>query len=181
HQDRILPMAQIPLDAAVAEVERVANLGFRGVTVPAKPEYGPTGMDKRNYNQPEFEPLWSALENADLPLTIHVSTGRDPCAESGPGGAVINYAVHCCAASQEPVANLVASGVLERHPKLRFATIEAGIGWVSWLLEAMDEAFYKHRMWVAPELKDPPSYYYRRQCFASFGEDTSGLALGVSR
>ncbi len=183
HQDRILPMAQIPtldVEAAVAEVERVANLGFRGVTIPAKPEYGPTGMDQRNYNQSEFEPLWSALEDVDLPLTIHVSTGRDPRAASGPGGAVINYAVHCCAASQEPVANIVASGVLERHPNLRFATIEAGIGWVSWLLEAMDEAFYKHRMWVAPELKEPPSYYYRRQCFASFGEDTSGLALGVS-
>jgi predicted TIM-barrel fold metal-dependent hydrolase len=183
HQDRILPMAQIPtLDvaAAVVEVQRVAKLGFKGITIPVKPEYGPTGMDQRNYNQAEFEPLWSAIEDVDLPLTIHVSTGRDPRASSGPGGAVINYAVHCCAASQEPVANLCASGVLERHPKLRFATIEAGIGWVSWLLEAMDEAFYKHRMWVSPDLKEPPSYYYRRQGFASFGEDRSGLALGVA-
>ncbi len=183
HQDRILPMAQIPtldVGAAVKEVQRVAALGFKGITIPVKPEYGPTGMDQRNYNQAEFEPLWSAIEDVDLPVTIHVSTGRDPRASSGPGGAVINYAVHCCAASQEPVANLCASGVLERHPKLRFATIEAGIGWVSWLLEAMDEAFYKHRMWVSPELKEPPSYYYRRQGFASFGEDTSGLATGAS-
>ena len=87
--------------------------------------------------------------------------------------------MHCCAASQEPVANLCASGVLERHPRLRFATIEAGIGWVPWLLEAMDEAFYKHRMWVSPDLKEPPSFYYRRQGFSSFGEDRSGLALAV--
>ena len=180
--DRILPMAQIPtldVDAAVKEVQRVAKLGFKGLTIPVKPEYGPTGMDQRNYNQPEFEPLWSAIEDVDLPLTIHVSTGRDPRAASGPGGAVINYAVHCCSASQEPVANLCASGVLERHPKLRVATIEAGIGWVSWLLEVMDEGFYKHRMWVSPDLKEPPSYYYRRQMFASFGEDQSGLDLAV--
>jgi len=180
--DRILPMAMIPtadVDAAIAELQRVARLGFRGITIPCKPEYGPTGMDQRNYNQPEFEPLWSAIEDVDLPLTIHVSTGRDPRAASGPGGAVINYAVHCCAASQEPVANLCASGVLERHPKLRFATIEAGIGWVPWLLEAMDEAFYKHRMWVSPDLEEPPSFYYRRQGFSSFGEDRSGLALAV--
>jgi len=182
YQDRIMPMAQIPtLDvaAAIKEVERVAKLGFKGLTIPVKPEYGPTGMDQRNYNQPEFEPLWSAIEDVDLPLTIHVSTGRDPRASSGPGGAIINYAVHCCAASQEPVANLCASGVLERHPKLRVATIEAGIGWVSWLLEAMDEAYYKHRMWVSPDLKEPPSYYYRRQMYASFGEDVSGLDLAV--
>ena len=182
HRDRILPMAMIPtLDvaAAIVELQRVAKVGFRGITIPCKPEYGPTGMDHRNYNQPEFEPLWSAIEDVDLPLTIHVSTGRDPRAASGPGGAIVNYAVHCCAASQEPVANLCASGVLERHPKLRFATIEAGIGWVPWLLEAMDEAFYKHRMWVSPDLKEPPSFYYRRQGFSSFGEDRSGLALAV--
>lgn len=182
HQSRILPMAQIPtLDvaAAIEEIQRAAKLGFRGLTIPAKPEYGPTGMDQRNYNQPEFEPLWSAVEDVDLPVTIHVSTGRDPRAASGPGGAIINYAVHCCAASQEPVANFCASGVLERHPQLRVATIEAGIGWVPWLLEVMDEGFYKHRMWVSPDLKEPPSYYYRRQMYASFGEDVSGLDLAV--
>ena len=78
--------------------------------------------------QPEFEPLWAAIADTGLPLTIHVSTGRDPRAASGPGGAIVNYAVHCCAASQEPVANLCASGVLERHVYLKFATIEAGIG-----------------------------------------------------
>ena len=183
HQDRILPMAQIPtLDVATAilEVERVAKLGFKGIEIPVKPEYGPTGMDQRNYNQSEFEPLWAAIADADLPLTLHVYTGRDPRVASGPGGAVINYAVHCCAASQEPFVNLCASGVLERHPNLRFATIEAGVGWISWLLKVMDEAFYKHRMWVSPDLKEPPSYYYRRQGFASFGEDRSGLDLGVA-
>ena len=37
-----------------------------------------------------------------------------------------------------------ASGVLERFPKLRFATIEAGIGWVAWVVAAMDEAYRKH-------------------------------------
>ncbi|MEE8473886.1 MAG: amidohydrolase family protein, partial [Myxococcota bacterium] len=182
HRDRILPMAMVPtldVEAAIGELQRVAERGFRGITIPCKPEYGPTGMDHRNYNQPEFEPLWSAIEDVDLPVTIHVSTGRDPRAASGPGGAIVNYAVHCCAASQEPVANLCASGVLERHPKLRFATIEAGIGWVPWLLEAMDEAFYKHRMWVSPDLKEPPSFYYRRQGLSSFGEDRSGLALAV--
>ena len=180
HQDRIVPMAMVPtndVEGAIAELHRVAELGFKGITIPAKPEYGPTGMDSRHYNQPEFEPLWDAIEDVELPVTIHVSTGRDPRAASGPGGAVVNYAIHCCAASQEPVAHLCASGVLERHPKLRVATIEAGIGWVPWLLEAMDEAFYKHRMWVAPELKEPPSHYYRTQMASSFGEDTSGLGL----
>jgi predicted TIM-barrel fold metal-dependent hydrolase len=180
YRDRIVPMAMVPtadVPAAVAEVHRVAGMGFRGVTVPCKPIYGPSGMDDKNYNHRDFDPLWSALEDVDLPVTFHVSTGRDPRASSGPGGAIINYAVHCCAPSVEPVANLCASGVLERHPRLRFATIEAGIGWVAWLLTAMDEAFHKHHMWVQPKLTELPSTYFRRQGFASFGEDEPGLEL----
>ena len=81
------------------------------------------------------------IQEADLPITFHVSTGRDPRAARGNGGAVINYVSHSLSPTIEPVANLCASGVLERFQDLRFATIEAGIGWVPWLLEAMDEAY----------------------------------------
>ena len=55
------------------------------------------------------------------------------------------------------MANLCASGVLERFPGLRFATIEAGIGWIPWLLTAMDEAYRKHHFWVRPKLAQLPS------------------------
>ena len=75
------------------------------------------------------------------------------------------------------MANLCASGVLERFPGLRFATIEAGIGWVAWLLDAMDEAYRKHHFWVRPKLKKLPSEYYRLHGFASFQEDAAGLTL----
>jgi predicted TIM-barrel fold metal-dependent hydrolase len=90
---------------------------------------------------------------------------------------VINYAVHSLSPTMEPVANLCASGVLERFPKLRFATIEAGIGWVPWALEAMDEAYKKHHMWVRPKLRSLPSEQFRAHGFASFQEDDAGLAL----
>jgi predicted TIM-barrel fold metal-dependent hydrolase len=75
------------------------------------------------------------------------------------------------------VANLCASGVLERFGKLRFATIEAGIGWLPWLLDAMDEAYRKHHFWVRPKLALLPSEYYRMHGFASFQEDRAGLEL----
>jgi predicted TIM-barrel fold metal-dependent hydrolase len=182
YRDRILPMAMVAtadVPAAIAEIQRVAGLGFQGLTLPCTPVWGPSGIDVKNYNHPDFEPLWSAIEDFDLPVTFHVSTGRDPRAASGPGGAVINYAVHSCAPSVEPVANLCASGVLERHPRMRFAVIEAGIGWVPWLLTAMDEAYLKHHMFVKPKLAELPSTYFRRQGFASFGEDPPGLALAA--
>jgi predicted TIM-barrel fold metal-dependent hydrolase len=133
-----------------------------------------------NYNLPHFDPLWAAITDANLPITFHVSTGRDPRAARGNGGAVVNYVSHSLSPSIEPVANLCASGVLERFPTLRFATIEAGIGWVPWLMEAMDEAYKKHHFWVRPKLKNLPSEYYRLHGFSSFQEDRAGLDLAES-
>ena len=182
HWDRQYPMAFITtaeVPAAVAEIERVAKLGFRGVCLPNKPVYGPQPPKERNYNLPEFEPIWSALEDTNMPATFHVSTGRVPATTRGPGGAVANYVAHCCVTNIEPLVLLCASGICEHHPKLRFAVVESGIGWVSWSLEAMDEAYRKHHMWAKPKLPELPSTYFRRQGFATFGEDQSGLALAA--
>jgi predicted TIM-barrel fold metal-dependent hydrolase len=112
--------------------------------------------------------MWALIQEADLPITFHVSTGRDPRAARGNGGAVIDYVTHSLSPTIEPVANLCASGVLERFKGLRFATIEAGIGWVPWLPDAMDEAYRKHHMWVRPKLQGLPSDYYRAHGFATF-------------
>ena len=160
---------------SIAEVERTAALGFRALTLPCKPIFGPHDARQPNYNLPMFDPLWAVIEETGLPITFHVSTGRDPRAATGNGGAVINYVSHSLAPTIEPVANLCASGVLERFPKIRFATIEAGIGWVAWALTAMDEAYKKHHMWVQPKLQGLPSDYFRAHGFASFQEDEPGL------
>jgi predicted TIM-barrel fold metal-dependent hydrolase len=170
-------IAPAALDAAIAEIQRCAALGFKGLSLPCKPVFGPPNVDDLNYNLSELEPLWDCIDDVDLPVTFHVSTGRDPRTARSSGGAVINYTVHSLAPTMEPLINICASGVAERHPKLRFGAIEAGIGWVPWMLEAMDEAYLKHHMWVRPKLELLPSEYFRRQGFSSFQEDKAGLDL----
>jgi len=180
YNHRMSPAAAIAtadLEGSIAEVQRAAKLGFRALTLPCKPVWGAHDVDHPNYNLPVFDPLWAAIQDANLPITFHVSTGRDPRAARGNGGAVINYVSHSLSPTIEPVANLCASGVLSRFPRLRFATIEAGIGWVAWLLDAMDEAYRKHHFWVRPKLAMLPSEYFREHGFASFQEDPAGLAL----
>jgi predicted TIM-barrel fold metal-dependent hydrolase len=176
----MVPVAAIAtgdLESAMAEIERVAKLGFKVLTLPCKPIWGAHDVDHVNYNLPHFDPMWRLIEEANLPFTFHVSTGRDPRASRGNGGAVINYVTHSLSPTIEPVANLCASGVLARFPGLRFSTIEAGIGWVPWLLDAMDEAYRKHHMWVRPKLDMMPSEYFRQHGHATFQEDPTGLAL----
>ena len=180
HQDSMLPVANVAtgdLPGTLEEIERCAKIGFRALSLPCKPHWGAHDVDHVNYNLPHFDPMWALIQEINLPITFHISTGRDPRASRGNGGAVINYVSHSLSPTIEPVANLCASGVLERFNGLRFATIEAGIGWVPWLLEAMDEAYRKHHMFVRPKLQGLPSDYYRAHGMATFQEDPVGLML----
>jgi len=182
YNDRMSPMASIAtadVNLATAEIQRVAKMGFRGLTLPCKPIFGAHDSRQPNYNLGMYDPMWAAIQDADLPITFHVSTGRDPRAARKDGGAVINYVSHSLVPTIEPVAHLCASGVLERFPRIRFAAIESGIGWVAWALEAMDEAYIKHHMWSFPKLTKKPSEFFHSNGFASFQEDPVGLDLAV--
>lgn len=180
YRGSMLPVAAVAsgdLEGCMREIERTARLGFRAVALPAKPMWGPPDADAPNYDLAMYDPLWALLQDLDLPAVFHVATGRGPRGAKGEGGAVINYAAHALTQCVDPLTCLCASGVLDRFPKLRFAAVEAGIGWIPWLLDAMDEGYRKHHMWVRPKLKLLPSDYFRRQGFATFQEDPAGLAL----
>lgn len=180
YNDRLCPMACVAsadIEGAITEIQKRATQGFKGLSLPCKPIWGPGSHEHLNYNLPEFEPLWYVIEETGLPVTFHVSTGRDPRTSRGYGGAVINYAVHSLSPTMEPIANLCASGVLEKFPDLKFGTVEAGIGWVPWSLWALDEADRKHHMWVRPTLSKMPSDFFRSNGFATFQEDKPGLDL----
>lgn len=170
-------LAPADLQASIMEVERCAKLGYRLLTLPCKPIWGAGNVEHVNYNLPHFDPLWAAIQDHDLTVTFHVSTGMDPRLSRGNGGAIINYVVHSLAPTIEPMVNLCASGVFERFPRLRAGTIEANAGWVPWMLQAMDESYLKHHMWVRPKLRMLPSEHYRAHCFASFGEDRAAVEL----
>ena len=162
-------VAPADIGACVAEIERVAKLGFRCVTMP------PLVTGGKGYNLPEYDPVWAALAEAGMPVCFHAGTGKDPRTATGNGGAIINYVVHAMNTVLEPTVQLCASGVFDRHPKLSFATIEAGAGWVPYALWAMDQGYDKHAFWVSPKMKYKPSEYFRRHGHASFQEDPVGI------
>ncbi|WP_051974676.1 amidohydrolase family protein [Cupriavidus necator] len=170
-RNRSLPVACIApadIEAAVLEIQRVARLGFHSVMMPPL-------VGKRGYNSPDFDPVWAALSDANLPVLFHAGTGKDPRTAGGNGGAVINYVVHAMNTVLEPVVQICSSGVFDRFPRLKFATIEAGAGWVPYALWAMDHGYEKHAFWVTPKLKYKPSEYFRMHGHASFQDDPIGI------
>ncbi len=175
---RILPAAAIATGdqaGAMAEIRWAADHGFRAVCLGNSVIYGPKSFGELEYNNPSFDAMWSLLEETGLVVTFHVSTGRDPRAVGGNGGAIINYTCHSMETTIEPLVQMIASGVFERHPRLRAGLVESGIGFVPWLIETLDYAYKAHHFWVRPKLKEPPSTYFRNNCFATFQDDAAGL------
>ena len=169
--DVFIPAAVVPVrdvPTAVAEMERVANLGFKAAMIPTSP---PEGLP---YNRPDYDPLWQIAADAHMPLSLHTGTGALPQQERGPGGAVINYA-KVGLLSAETLCYFSASGVLERFPGLRLVFVETGAGWYAYCCERMDEAFEEHEQWVKPKLKERPSHYAKTQCHVTLGADRAPL------
>ena len=57
YNDRLAPMACIAagdIEGAIAEVQRCAKLGFKGLSLPCKPKWGPPNHEDLNYNLPSL-------------------------------------------------------------------------------------------------------------------------------
>ena len=177
YPDRFAVSAIVPtldIDNAISEATRAANMGFRSLSIPIS-------MPMQPYNDPFYDPFWAAIEEVSVPLALHIFTDGPGEKESsktlkraGPGEDLA-FEVVDMAAAMKPLCLLVASGILERHPGLRFVLVECGIGWLAWVLQTLDEIYQKRHMWIEPKLEMKPSDYFRRQGGATFGDDPVGL------
>ena len=67
------------------------------------------------------------------------------------------------------LTDLLMSGVLCRYPSIKFVSVESGIGWIPFVLEALDYQFEGNS--VASERDDfeyLPSEYFRRNVFGCY-------------
>jgi len=172
---RLIGVGEIPifdLDAALAEARRCAELGLRGVLIPAVPAYVDSPAEDRSYLDPHYERLWAVLADLDLPIHFHlgtrpVSRGLD---QNLMVQISVNKSVMC-----EPIATFVFSGALQRHPNLKLVSVESGIGWMAFLVPWMDHVFARHRWHTKSELSEPPSFYFHRQVLGTFIDDVVGV------
>ena len=171
---RLLGMASIPVDTpelAVQEIHFAKQARLAGAAIPLFPNEGEYGDERWN-------PMWDAFREDGLPIAMH-SGGRRPgspdthllesAARFGTGLVMNKFAV------AEAVSELIHGLVMQRYPDLRFISVEAQIGWISFFEYYSDHLWEKHRYWTKSELEEPPSHYFRRQVFATFMEDPVGL------
>jgi predicted TIM-barrel fold metal-dependent hydrolase len=167
---RHLGIARVPLPdvgAAVKEVEYAASLGLRGgIALP--PLSSQTAIPF--FNDPIYEPLWSACEAHGMVLNMHGGSGL--AYNEGPGSSQINLA-EVDWFSHRGLSHLIFGGVFERHANLHLAITEQRTHWLQPLLKEFDsihEFTNRHRFGNGGGLPKKPSEYFLSNCFigASF-------------
>jgi 2,3-dihydroxybenzoate decarboxylase len=159
---RLFAAAVLPLqDPAAATVElrrAVTDFGCRVAFIDPQPS-------GRSLSDQAYGPVWEAAEELGVVLTI----GQGSSASMpGPGSIPLPAG-----------AQLIALGILERHPGLRCCFLASSGGWdPSWLVQ-LDEQV-EALVGRSPDLQLAPSEYFVRQCAIRVGVDETTLPALVS-
>lgn len=153
--DRLFPNAIVPVrdvPLAVAEVERAAARGLRGIEIALNPP------EDAPYFLAAYDHLWAAARDAGVVVVLHEGSGKlknidfvrraDPFTnepDASRAAEVRRTEVGGFGGmggdSLLTIPQLVAGGVLDRFPELHFLFVEVGCRWLSTLMASMDDAW----------------------------------------
>jgi len=162
-------MAALPMqapDAAVAEVARLAShREVRGVNLEAT-------IGTSNLDDPAFEPVWAALEQAGLPILVHPFQEDDTRLPR-----LTRYSLHNLIGnlvdSTIAIASIIFGGIVERYAELRWCFVHAGGGSTAYV-HRWDHA-WRNMGHLQETIDRPPSEYYRRLWFDTISHSPGGL------
>jgi predicted TIM-barrel fold metal-dependent hydrolase len=187
--ERLIGAAQLPLDdpeGSRAELARLAKSGFRHFNVMA------ARAEPKIYDD-AWEPFWALAEEVDIPIGFHlvveVRRAR-PQAEVDHENPLVAGALRTTTNApgvqlMDPIAGLILTGTLDRHPGLKLVMAEAGLAWVPHFIQSLD--FYCGRVrsgrpipGVDPDVTLPemrPSDYFHKQIWVTFQDDYAGMHM----
>jgi predicted TIM-barrel fold metal-dependent hydrolase len=172
---RLLPITSLPfwdVAAAVQEVRRCAAKGHKGILFTGEPQ----SLGQPLLGDPQWTPLWETAVEFDLPISFHIGSGnmelgllQTKIAAYGKMAAFTELSVDIFLRNGIQMNDLIMSGVLARHPKIKFISVESGIGWIPFVLEALDYQFHGNEVAEEhPEFDLLPSEYFARNIYACY-------------
>ena len=183
---RLFPMGIVPwwdVDLAVTEIERMATLGLRGLNTTTAPhDHGLPDLGDEHWN-----PMWEAASSLALPVNFHIGASESSLSWFGsvpwPSlngdqklglGSAMMYLNNAGV-----IGNIIYCGVLERFPELQIVSVESGVGWIPFLLKALDYQVGEMTPGSMDNLSMTPSEYFRRQIHSCFWFERSGIAEAI--
>ena len=171
------------VDDAVAEVRWAREHGLASVLLPGKPD----DTDLPPYYDAVYDPLWSACEDLDVPITHHSGQGSPDYGRSPAAGVM--WIVETTWFSHRPLWHLIMGGVFARHPGLRFVLTESGCAWIPDTLRMLDGFHAQMASGRIGELKYAeeerltltPSEYFARNCYVGVSFPSPSEARAMRR
>jgi predicted TIM-barrel fold metal-dependent hydrolase len=170
---RLIPVASMPfwdVDDCVRELERCAELGFKTILFTGEPHR----FDLPYLGEPYWDRLWAAASAHAMPVNLHVGGGEfnwdtRRMAERGFAESFALEGLTLFHKNGQQVCDVLLSGVLPRFPQLRVVSVESGIGWMPFAMEAIDYQFIEGGgLNSRPEFDRLPSEYFADQVYITF-------------
>ncbi len=172
---RLVPMGLLPMwdmDAMAAEAQRcVEDLGLKGFTVADKPEF----IGLPSFLDPHWAPVLEICNTAKASLNFHI--GGDPSSspllqfpwdDYGPETKVAIWTCLFSMSNARTIANWCYSGLLDKYRDLKLVSVESGIGWLPYLLEAMEYQLDEMMPNEGKKLERRPKEYFRDHFYSTF-------------
>jgi len=182
--DRFIPLAMVPLlgdtEAMVAEVERAAGMGHRGIVMLAEPRTLVSNL--AHISDPRWYPLWDVCQELEMAVHTHASGGLGQTLCVPPWDGYTPHQAHSAATiptaawPAQLIPNLIFSGITERFPRLKFVFAECGIGSVNYVRLGCDHEWERRRLWTEG-LTTRPSDVVHRQMYVNFWYEVAGIEL----
>jgi predicted TIM-barrel fold metal-dependent hydrolase len=114
-------------------------------------------------DDPDLEPIWAAMDAADLPIVHHSFFYEAPYfpgyRDIWGNAAVARTAAHIWGA-QRLIAYVLISGMLDRHPNLRVGSVETGHGWLpNWIIRLDKQIRFVSGGTIPDDLRHTPLEY----------------------
>ena len=177
--NRLIPMPIMPardIAECVREAQRCAEMDYRGVNMTADPQ----DSGAPDLGDPAWDPFWEVCAGLGLPVHFHIGASQtaltyfgttfwpsqDDYVKPAIGGAWVFQN------NSRMLLNSAYSGMFDRHPDLKMVSVESGIGWVPFMLEAMDYELLENAPAWADRLAKKPSDYFRDNWYVTFWFET---------
>jgi uncharacterized protein len=156
---RLYGVAVTPIehgDVAIDIMREAKGLGLVATMIPP-------ALKTRNLDHPDLDRFYSVAEEIQMPLGVHGAPGIH-LPKIGVDRFDNYIQVHCISFpfdQMTAMTALVSGGVFDRHPKLRIAFLEAGVGWVPFFIDRLHEHYEKRGTWIANGWQRDPQEYVR--------------------
>ena len=146
---------------AIKELERCKAMGLKGALIWQVPP------EHLRFTTDHYEDLWAAAEDMDMPVNLHILSGfnysRQASGTYGPVDAYRNSVNTKLNDAITSVFDLVFTGAMDRHPKLKFVLVENEVGWIPFVVHQWDRYVKRYGPRRPIPISELPSFYVNRQ------------------